>query len=256
VARKPAPASVVRIEPSETVLPENLLKFYLYFSAPMSRGEVYEHVHLRETSGRVVEAPFLEIGEELWDPSGTRLTLLLDPGRIKRGLRPREEDGPILESAKSYCLQIDRDWHDASGQRLQKSFSQTFRAGPPDRIQPNPTTWKILAPAATSQAQLVLVFPEPLDRAMLDRAILIRDPNGRRVDGSIEVSDASKRWSFRPKQPWAEGPFVLEVDTELEDLAGNSVGRPFEVDALRVLEKQSEIRYLRVPFAIRVAPQP
>ena len=32
-----------------------------------------------------IELPFLEIDEELWDPAMMRLTLFIDPGRIKRG---------------------------------------------------------------------------------------------------------------------------------------------------------------------------
>ncbi len=53
---------------------------------------------LLNEKGRKLDVPFLEVGEELWDPTGTRLTLLLDPGRIKRGLKPREDLGPILEA--------------------------------------------------------------------------------------------------------------------------------------------------------------
>ena len=38
--------------------------------------------------------PFLELEQELWSGDGRRFTLLFDPGRIKRGLKPREEQGP------------------------------------------------------------------------------------------------------------------------------------------------------------------
>ena len=37
-------------------------------------------------------------------------------------------------------------------------------------------------------------------------------------------------WSFVPEKPWAAGRYSLVIDTTLEDLAGNSIGRPFEVD--------------------------
>ena len=121
---KPAAATVARVEPSGDVLPENLLKFYLHFSAPMSRGEVYDRVRLVDASGATVEGAFLRIGEELWDASGTRITLLLDPGRIKRGLRPREEEGPILEAGKTYALVVDRDWRDAAGQPMREAFKE------------------------------------------------------------------------------------------------------------------------------------
>ena len=39
-------------------------------------------------SGQAVADPFLELDEELWSTDGRRFTLLFDPGRIKRGLKP------------------------------------------------------------------------------------------------------------------------------------------------------------------------
>lgn len=83
------PAVVTHVSPSRNVLPENLLKFYIEFSSPMSRGDSYEHLHLLDSSGKALDLPFLEIGEELWDFRGMRFTLFFDPGRVKSGLRPR-----------------------------------------------------------------------------------------------------------------------------------------------------------------------
>src|SRR5262245_52114025 len=105
------PTTVVEhVFPSADKLPENQLRFYLHFSAPMSRGEAYLHLRLLDAAGKAIEAPFLELGEELWDPEGVRFTLLIDPGRIKRGLKPREDVGPVLEEGKSYTLVIDKGW--------------------------------------------------------------------------------------------------------------------------------------------------
>ncbi len=234
---KPVPPAgarptVVRVDPSGDVVPENLLKFYVQFSAPMSRGEAYRRVRLLDAKGKPLNLPFLEIGEELWDASGTRLTLLFDPGRIKRGLRPREEQGTILEAGKSYTLQIDEGWPSASGQPLADPFRRTFRAGPPDETQPDPKTWTISAPKATTSDPLRLTFPEPLDRAMLDHAIVVRRADGTIVTGRVEVDPDATAWRFRPHRPWVEGDYAIDVDAELEDLAGNSVSRPFEVDAV------------------------
>ena len=84
--------TVKAIYPSSDVLPENLLKFYIHFSAPMSRGEAYTRIHLMQ-AGVEVPDPFLELGEELWDIEQTRFTLFIHPGRIKRGVKPREDSG-------------------------------------------------------------------------------------------------------------------------------------------------------------------
>ena len=102
-ALPPAPATVVRqVYPSADVLPENLLKFYIHFSAPMRSGDIYRHIHLRDEAGKDIELPFLELGEELWNPAMTRLTLFIDPGRIKREFKPLEEIGPSLEIGRAH----------------------------------------------------------------------------------------------------------------------------------------------------------
>ncbi len=72
---------MTRIYPSAGRLARrNQLKFYIHFSAPMSRGEAYRRIHLLDAEGQVLEAVFLELGEELWDPPMQRFTLLCDPG--------------------------------------------------------------------------------------------------------------------------------------------------------------------------------
>ncbi|MCH7864908.1 MAG: hypothetical protein IIC56_06820, partial [Proteobacteria bacterium] len=104
---------MTQVYPSADVLPENLLKFYLHFSAPMSRGDSYQHIRLVRQNGSVVDLPFLELDQELWDRRQTRLTLLFDPGRIKRGLKPHEEVGPALKPGRRYTLEIDAHWLNA-----------------------------------------------------------------------------------------------------------------------------------------------
>ena len=115
-------ASVSAVYPSSNELPENLLKFYIHFSHPMSVGNVYDYIHLLDQQGDEVELPFLELGEELWDYDTQRLTLLFDPGRIKSGLVPNLEEGLALEEGGTYSLRIDREWKDAEGQPLVEGF--------------------------------------------------------------------------------------------------------------------------------------
>lgn len=249
------PAVVTRVDPTGDRLPENLLKFYLHFSKPMSRGKAYGHVRILDASGQALRAPFLELGEELWDPSGTRLTLLLDPGRIKRGLVPREEEGPILETGKAYTLVIDRQWPDAEGQPLREVFRKTFQAGASDETQPDPKTWKIASPTAGSSDALSLTFPEPLDRAMLDRAIVVHDADGHTLPGRLEVNPEGTRWQFRPEHPWTAGTVQLLIDAELEDLAGNSIARPFEIDVLGPVTRRKETPTVTLPVPIRTKPE-
>jgi hypothetical protein len=132
----PAPAShaatrVTRVYPSGAVLPANQLKLYIYFSAPMQRGGVWSHIHLLDDAHRSVNLAFLEIDQELWDAGNQRLTVLFDPGRIKRRVAPEREIGPPILSGKRYTFQIDRDLPDAHGQPLAETWRKGFRGGRP-----------------------------------------------------------------------------------------------------------------------------
>jgi hypothetical protein len=247
------PAVVEQVFPTRATLPENQLKFYLVFSAPMSRGEAYRHIHLFREDGKEVDLPFLELGEELWDAGGRRLTLFFDPGRIKRGLKPREEVGPAIEEGKSYTLVIGKDWPDAEGNPLKDAYRKSFRVGPPDETCPNPKSWKVSPPAAGTRDSLTVRFPEPLDRGMLERVIEVRSARGGRVAGTVTVGDEETCWRLTPKEPWQAGAYELVVDTALEDLGGNSIARPFEVDVFRPISANEASATVTIPFRIEPA---
>ena len=224
------PALVEAIFPSVGVLPENQLKLYLQFSRPMSRGEAYQRIRLLTASGEQIEDPFLELEQELWDPSGRRLTLLFDPGRVKRALLPNEQVGPPLRQGGSYRLEVDSAWPDAQGRPLGADGLKEFRVGPPDAEQPSVSTWRLEPPAAGTRDPLDVSFPEPLDRALLDSALEVRTLAEEPVAGRVSIGQGETQWRFVPDIPWAAGVYVLRAASVLEDLAGNSLARPFEVD--------------------------
>jgi hypothetical protein len=248
---KAPPTVVTHVYPSRGELPENLLRFYFHFSAPMSRGDVYKYIRLLDAAGKPVEAPFLELEQELWDEAGRRFTLLIDPGRIKRGLKPREDVGPALEQGKSYTLEIDRAWLDANGEPLKETYRKKFRVVAPDETQPDPKTWKVEAPAAGKAEPLVVTFPKPLDHGMLERVLWVTDERGQKVEGGIDVTDEETRWRFAPKAPWRAGAYSLVVDAALEDPAGNSIARPFEVDVFRPVQRRTETKTVKVAFTVK-----
>jgi len=252
----PRPAStstttVRRVYPTASVLPENLLKFYLHFSAPMSRGSIYDYIHLRDENGKDVDIPFLEIGEELWDPAMTRLTLFIDPGRIKRGVRPLEEVGPALQQGKHYTLVIDRAWKDAAGNPLKKGFEKRFSVVPPDREPLEPAQWKLRAPRSGTRQPISLTFSKPLDEALAQRVIHVTTESGQQVEGKTSLQDEERHWTFVPDAPWPRGPHQLLIETTIEDLAGNNIGKPFEVDLLTDPPDSLTNQTVRLPFEIR-----
>ena len=85
--------------PSTDELPVNQLKLYVHFSSPMSEGWAARAVRVRRADNdEPLEGVFLAMEPELWDRERRRLTLLLDPGRIKRGLVPNAEAGyPLIQ---------------------------------------------------------------------------------------------------------------------------------------------------------------
>jgi hypothetical protein len=237
---------VTQIYPSADLLPENLLKFYVHFSAPMSRGRIYDHIHLVDERGKAVELPFLEIDEELWDPPMKRLTLFIDPGRIKRGVRPLEKVGPALEEGKRFTLVIDKAWQDTAGHPLKEDFRKTFRVGPPDREPPDPAHWKIDAPRAGTREPLCATFPKPMDRALALRVIRVAN-----LDGTTALENQERLWKFVPTSDWRPGQYKLQVQTTIEDLAGNNIGKAFEVDVFETVQPTLTNAVVEIPFNVK-----
>lgn len=241
---------VTHIYPTADVLPENQLKFYIHFSAPMSRGEAYQHVHLLDENDQPVEGVFLELGEELWDADQQRFTLLFDPGRVKRGLKPREELGPAIVEGRSYSLVVDGAWRDATRTPLNAGARKHFRVGPPDETPIDTAKWELAAPVASSRDPLLLRFGEPLDHSLLERVVRVIGPTGQRIAGTVATGDGEACWQFTPEQPWPAGNYQLTADTTLEDLAGNAIGRPFEVDEFDNVDEQIESKSVLLPFMV------
>jgi hypothetical protein len=103
---------VLAIYPTAAQVPRNLLRIYIWFSAPMSEGDAAEHVRLADAALDMPLTGALLPGSELWSGDRRRLTVLLDPARIKRGLAAHQlVVNPILEdlAGNSVSRVFDRD---------------------------------------------------------------------------------------------------------------------------------------------------
>lgn len=236
--RESAP-EIVGVFPSDPRLPRNLLRLYVHFSKPMKQGDAYQHLEIIQNDGRRLDLPFLEIAEELWDPSGTRLTLLLDPGRIKRGLVPNREVGPIFSIDQNYQLIIKCTWLDLNGTPLKHDYQKRFSIIPDFTDRIDPLSWELRAPKncnsshpldASSDDAIHILFPIPMDHALLARCIRVRSENGTEIVGDIQIFHTEHQWSFRPRKGWQPGKYRIEIDPILEDISGNNILRPFEVE--------------------------
>jgi hypothetical protein len=239
--------AVAAIYPTADRVPANLLKLYIEFSSPMREGEAEQRIHLLDAHGHEVPRAFLLVDEELWDASRTRLTVLFDPGRIKRGLRSNLEDGAPLVDGRRFRVVIDGTWRDARGVPLASSFEKTLIVDAADRTSPDPRRWPITAPASGTRDALIVRFDEPLDRALLDRWIVVMDDKGHRVPGRATIGDHESSWSFVPDREWRAERYQILVNPQIEDLAGNSPARPFDLD---VSSKETDATHADTPFVL------
>ena len=244
-------AKIVQVYPTRDTLPENTLRMYLHFNAPMQRGGVYEHLQLLNEDGKPVKFPFLELDEELWSADGKRFTLLFDPGRVKRGLKPREEDGPILEEGKKFTLVVSKNWKDSHGLPMTAEFRKSFRATKPDDAPVDPAKWKLTA-LTGDKLFLQVDFEKPLDHALSLRMIVVHDSQGQAIDIRSISEKEELGVSIAPMGgKWLPGKYKLIVDTRLEDVCGNRVGEAFEIDVLKPIPKKEEKKFVEIPFEVK-----
>ncbi len=244
---------VVRIYPTAGRLPMNLLRMYVSFSAPMRRGQASDHVRVvDESTGRAVADAFVEIDTELWNAEQTRLTVLFDPGRIKRGLVPHNELGPPLRAGQSYRLEVDADFLDANREPLREGFTKSFDVIDSDYSVPSVAEWRIRPPAAGGFGAVVLELDEGLDSALMLRLLSVQTHAGDRVRGIAELGPDERSWSFRPDSPWQVGEFAISAPRVIEDLAGNNLSNPFDLDLTEHPQRLDESGALLIPFAVEL----
>ena len=247
-AKTTAAPRVTDIFPSGQTVPANHLKFYIHFSQPMQQGNLLQQVRLLHGNGSEVPEPFRET--ELWSPDGRRLTLWFHPGRQKTGVNLNVELGPVLESGGIYHLVLSGKWASTAGVPLGLDVRKTLRAGAPDRAQPDVARWKYLPPEAGTRQPLQLELLESLDWALLHSQLTVETGEGQPLAGEIAVSGQETRWAFTPAQPWRAGDHRITIGAVLEDLAGNNLERPFEVN-LQAPTPTGSAAPRHLPFVVR-----
>lgn len=222
-----AAVPTVSLSPLPTILPANALKLYLHFSEPMEQGVFLDRITLQREDGSIVQGAFRET--ELWSPDGKRLTLWLHPGRQKTGVNLNTDEGPVLQEGRPHTLRIAADWRSTAGGALGKEFVFSIAAGIADHTCPNPQRWQIRVPKAGTRDPLKITFDKPLDPAMLASALKVRRGEAE-VAGTVAIAVDARAWYFIPAEDWAQGAGMIVIDPLLEDLAGNNLLGPFEVD--------------------------
>jgi hypothetical protein len=249
-AREGAPSTrVVAIYPTAGEVPVNLLKLYVHFSAPMSEGWALRALRVRRADdGRPIEGVFLPSETELWDRDHRRLTILLDPGRIKRGLVPHEQAGYPLVEGVPIVVSVEPSFRDARSLPLVAGAERRYRVGPLLRRRVDPRAWHLDSPGAGTAAPLGATFERPLDQALLEDCLWVHDASGAPLEGRAETAAGQRSWRFVPAAPWREGRYELIVEPRIEDLAGNSLVRVFDRDLTRAEDEPLAPRPVAIGF--------
>jgi hypothetical protein len=246
--------TVTAIYPSGDTVPENLLRIYIHFSAPMGRSGGVDQVEWLDATGAVVEGAFLPLDYEFFDATRTRFTLFLDPGRVKRGILPNRQSGRALKNGERYTLLVKSSWRDENGQPLQAEFRKHYTAGPAAMHGLDTAQWKVGAGRRPGPSgpidEIIAGFPAPLDRGLTLRALSVRR-NGQEVPGEARTDRGETQWIFAPSQPLSPGNYELIALSILEDPAGNQIGKAFEIDNFEAVDKSPDPQTVALPFLVR-----
>lgn len=218
----PEEAKVVGIYPSGDVLPENVLRFYIHFAKPMKPHVAFDYIKLLDASGNPDDAAFMKFKQELWNEDRTRLTLLIDPGRIKRKVTTNIRLGSVLFAGKRYKLMVEGGWPTADGTSVLTTFSKSFVVSEALRDLPNTDRWNIIAPDFGTQGAIEIRFDRPFDHQLLHKDIRVFSEDGQKISGEIQIGNNENQWRFLPDRPWRTRKVFLIVNSVLEDVAGNN----------------------------------
>jgi hypothetical protein len=174
--------------------------------------------------------------------------VLFDPARIKRGLVDHINEGPPLTLGARCELEIEAYWRDADGGLLVEPFGKTIEVGPPLRAALDPAAWSLTAPGKPEDP-LIVEVPHPLDAALARRAFAVR-LGDREIACDIDLEQDETRLVFRPERPWEKGKYTLIAEAVLEDVAGNRIGRPFDIDRGDPAQANAEARDADLAFEV------
>lgn len=211
----------IRISPEAKVLPANTLRFYIHFPRPGDTHFDRDQLCLLNEERQVVRAPFLVLSQELWSPDGRRLTVLMEPGRIKRGLGADPTHDPALVVGRTYNLVITA---------LGQTARHTFRVSDPVLEAVDETDWRLISPTVGSLDPVVVHFDRVMDAALCADEIGVLSHFGNFVQTRVSLAPEGTAAQIIPSDPWSTGEHLLVVSERLEDVCGNRLGEALDHD--------------------------
>jgi hypothetical protein len=233
----------IRISPEAKVLPANTLRFYIHFPRPGEAHFDRNQLFLLNEEEQVVRDPFLVLSQELWSPDGRRLTVLMEPGRIKRGLGADPAHEPALSVGRTFSLAVTA---------LGQTARHTFRVSDPVLEAVDETYWHLVSPAVGSLDPLVVHFDRVMDAALCKDEIGVLTASGEVAQTSVSVAPDGTSAQIIPSHPWSTGEHRLVLSERLEDVCGNRLGEALDHD----LSKGGRPRAGMIKFTARSAKTP
>jgi len=168
-----------------------------------------------------VRDPFLVLSQELWSLNGRRLTVLMEPGRIKTGLGVDPSHDPALVVGQTYSLVVTA---------LGQTARHTFRVSDPVLEAINETGWRLVSPTVGSVDPAVVHFDRVMDAALCQDEIGVLTSSGEVVQARVSLAPDGTVMQLIPSYPWSAGEYRLVVSERLEDVCGNRLGEALDHD--------------------------
>lgn len=233
------PTQLLQFSPDSDTLPQNLLRAYLHFSAPMGFQNPYDFIALINEAGDTIETPFVELPEGLWNEFRTRMTLLFHPGRIKQGVEPNRSMGTPMRSSEKFRLVVSKKWKDAAGNPLDQDFKKQFITSAPVREKMQKNDFQLQTSRETQLSVLVDVV-RLLDQEMAQKHIRIEDDNGNRLTSNISFV-TGRRFIVRSNEFESAKKYRLYINPRLEDVCGNTFLNAFDYSEGSRIKEGNEI---------------
>ena len=238
-----ASAAQVEVHPAGSFVPENLLRIELRFPRAQRVPFDINQVKLLDSTGLPIQDAFLDL--TLPSADGRRVTILMNPGRVKTGVRPNLAMGRALHAGSTVRLVVEGP--SAGPHPVVKEWVVTAF----EPRGPQPTRWRLSAPRLHTRDALIVSLRAPITSSA-EGLIAVSDASGRRVEGHTNLSDGDTVWRFTPDTPWQNGPHAVVTHPDLEDPAGNRICAAFEQ------QRASEVRCdagVTLPFQLGRDPR-
>lgn len=211
--------AAIHIYPEAKVLPANTLRFYIQFPTPGEAHFDRDQLRLLNEKDQEVRDAFLVLSQELWSLDGHRLTVLMEPGRIKRGIGEDPDHDPALVVGQTYSLVIT-----ALGQTARYSF----RVGDPVLEEIQETSWRLTPPVVGSLEPAIVHFDRVMDAALCEDEIAVLTSSGEVVETCVSLAPEGIMAQLVPSRPWRAEAHRVVMSEWLEDVCGNRLGEALD----------------------------